>query len=85
MQHFGLTVPQTEPAATSGRSEIPSQLLVQAPQWNVDILVNSTGNQTGYGASYPNGLGYYRQSLLEADALSNNQGYGMLEFIVEAD
>ena len=85
MQHFGLTVPQTEPAATSGRSAIPSQLLVQAPQWNVDILVNSTGNQTGYGASYPNGLGYYRQSLLEADALSNNQGYGMLEFIVEAD
>lgn len=85
LHRFGLTVTQTEPDATSGRAAIPSQLAVTAPQWGVDIIVNSTGNQTGYGASYPNGLGYYRQSMLEADATSNNQGYGMLEFIVEAD
>lgn len=85
IHQFNLTVTQTETDATSGRSAIPSQLLIQAPRWNVDILVNSTGNQTGYGPRFPNGLGYYRQSLLEADATSNSQGYGMLEFIVEAD
>lgn len=85
LHHFGLMVTQTASDSASGRAAIPQQFVVTVPAWNINIEVNSTGFQLGYGPSYPNGLGYYRQSLLEATATSSNQGYGMLEFIVERD
>lgn len=85
LHHFDLMVTATAPDSASSRAAIPQQLSVGVPSWNINITVNSTGYQLGYGPSYPNGLGYYRQSFLEATATSSNQGYGMLEFIVERD
>ncbi|MGH1339098.1 MAG: hypothetical protein ACRBFS_23480 [Aureispira sp.] len=82
---FGMVVTATAPDSTSGRAAIPEQFSVTVPTWNINITVNSTGFQVGYGPSYPNGLGVYRQSLLEATSTSTDQGYGMLEFIVERD
>lgn len=80
-----LTILATSSDATSGRTNIPDQLQIKVPTWNFDIILNSTGFQAGYGAQFPNGLGYYRQSLMEPAANSPTVGYGMLELILEDD
>ena len=82
---FNFTILSTEADATSGRNNVPKTLQISAPTWNVDFTVASTGNHTGYGASFPNGLALYRQSLLETANSSVTQGYGMLELILEDD
>lgn len=82
---FTLNILATASDATSGRNNVVSQLQIIAPAWNIDLTLNSTGNQIGYGPQFPNGLGLYRQSLLEPAANSVTTGYGMLELILEDD
>ncbi|WP_157765990.1 hypothetical protein [Aquimarina aggregata] len=69
----------------SGRDNIPKTIQVQAPEWNLDITLKSSGSQVGHGAKFANGLAYYRQSLLEPTKTSKTKGYGMLELIIEND
>jgi len=85
LSSFSLTILGTAADATSGRTNVPSQLQVAVPQWSVDFTFNSTGHQVGYGGSFPNGLALYRQSLLEPASNSVTNGYGMLELILEND
>ena len=82
---FTLNILTTASDITSGRDSVVEQLQIIANDWSVDFTLNSTGHQTGHGPEFPNGLALYRQSLLEPDASSITNGYGMLELILEDD
>lgn len=85
LKSFTLNILATSADATSGRSAVVDKLQIIAQKWQVDFTLNSTGNQTGYGPEFPNGLALYRQSLLEPHASTVTNGYGMLELILEDD
>ncbi len=82
---FNLNILGVSSDPVSGRENIPDTLQVLAPEWNIDISMVSTGSQVGHGPEFPNGLAYYRQSLLESLPGSVTSGYGMLELILEND
>lgn len=82
---FKLNVVSTSSDAKSKRKNIPKVVQVVAPKWDIDITLKSTGSQVGYGGEFPNGLAYYRQSLLQSEKNSATSGYGMLELILEND
>lgn len=81
---FSLSITAESTDQTSGRTNIPDTIHLLAPDWNIDHAFASTGHQTGYGPEFPNGLAYYRQSLLESTT-ANSTAYGMLELILEDD
>lgn len=81
--NFVLTITNVASDTTSGRNNVPQTFRIQQSRWGVDIALKSTGFQVGYGPQFPNGLGLYRQSLLEPDTGSVMAGYGMLELILE--
>lgn len=83
--NFNITVLSTTQDATSGRNNIPQELHITSNDWGVDIILESTGAQVGYGQSFPNGLAYYRQSMLKSTSSSNMIGHGMFELILEDD
>lgn len=70
---------------TSGRTNIPDTVQVIASEWSLDLTMASGGSQIGHGPMFPNGLAYYRQSLLTTTPESVSTGYGMLELILEDD
>ena len=82
---FTLDILATSSDSMSGRTTIPDTLHLKVPEWNLDIQMASKGSQVGYGPMFPNGLAYYRQSLVESVPGSANSGYGMLELIIEDD
>lgn len=82
---FMLTIIKTTKDAVSKRKNIPDQIQLTVPKWNLDISLNSGGSQVGHGEKFPNGLAYYRQSLLQSTKDSKTNGYGMLELILEND
>ena len=82
---FTLNILGTSVDSVSGRTNIPDTLLVLVPEWNINLTAISTGSQVGHGPMFPNGLAYYRQSLLQPALNSPTQGYGMLELILEDD
>ncbi|MFK7783924.1 MAG: hypothetical protein AB8B56_02350 [Crocinitomicaceae bacterium] len=83
--NFTISILSTTQDATSGRNNIPQELHITSSDWGVDIILESTGAQVGYGQSFPNGLAYYRQSMLKSTAASSTAGHGMFELILEDD
>jgi len=83
--NFTLTILKTSKDGVSKRKNIPNQIQVKVPEWNLDINLKSGGSQVGHGEKFPNGLAYYRQSLLRSTKDSKTRGYGMLELILEND
>lgn len=81
---FELIVTATSTDSISGRTNIPDSLRITANQWGIDLTFASTGSQVGYGPEFPNGLAYYRQSMLEPE-IPTTIAYGMLELILEDD
>lgn len=69
----------------SGRNNIPDTMQIIADLWNINVKLKSGGNQTGYGGLFPNGLAYYRQSLVSSLPSSTSTGFGLLELILEND
>lgn len=82
---YQFDVLESQPDSKSGRSAVAKTVQLQAPAWDVNISLTSTGNQTGHGDQHPNGLALYRQSLLESSEASVNQGVGMMELILADD
>lgn len=85
LPNFELHILSTNNDPISGRKNIPKKIRLKAEVWNLDIILKSTGSQVGHGTKFPNGLAYYRQSLLQLDKGSPDVGYGMLELILEND
>lgn len=85
LHSFAFSVDSTTADSTSGRTNIPQTMHLVASSWGIDLSLESTGFQAGYGPSFPNGLGYYRQSMLQSTSNSISTGYGMLELILEDD
>ena len=85
LSSFELEVLETSSDSVSGRTLVPDQLKLTAPKWDLNITLKSGGSQVGYGPEFPNGLAYYRQSLLQSTSSSLSVGYGMLELILEDD
>lgn len=83
--NFTITALTTTTDPISGRTNIPQSLQLISTDWNLDITLNSSGAQIGHGSEFPNGLAYYRQSLLTSTAKSSHQATGMLELILEDD
>ncbi|WP_394749823.1 hypothetical protein [Spongiimicrobium salis] len=82
---FTLNIVRTVKDSQSGRKNIPKEVQLLAKPWDLDLMMRSKGEQVGYGAKFPNGLAYYRQSLLTSTKSSSQKGYGMLELILEDD
>jgi hypothetical protein len=82
LSDFQLNVTATSADSISGRTNIPDSLAIICEPWYLQLHFGSTGSQVGYGPMFPNGLAYYRQSMLEAAELD---AYGMLELILEDD
>jgi hypothetical protein len=80
---FNLMINSVLADSVSGRNNVPQTFRIEAAKWGVDISLKSTGFQVGYGPQFQNGLGLYRQSMLEPDTGSVMVGYGMLELILE--
>lgn len=77
---FTLDVTETMSDAKSKRTSVPKTVRLRAPAWDLDVSLRSTGEQVGYGESFPKGLAYFRQSLLQS--VTSVQGYGMMELIL---
>ena len=69
----------------SGRDNIANSIRIKSSSWDIDIILLSSGAQVGYGPAFPNGLAYYRQSLLTSTDSSADKGIGMMELILEDD
>lgn len=82
---FTLDIDSTSTDEFSGRNNIPEIIQILASKWNLEIILESSGSQIGYGPEFPNGLAYYRQSLIQSTEGSSRSGYGMLELIIEND
>lgn len=82
---FELKITATIDDETSKRKHIPNTLVVNVPQWQFSVELESGGAQVGYGDEFPNGLAYYRQSMLTSTPHSKVKAYGMLELIIEND
>ena len=85
LPNFTLKILTTTKDPQSGRRNIPKEIQLIAKGWNLDIILKSKGAQVGHGKKFPNGLAYYRQSLLKSTKNSVHKGYGMLELILEDD
>lgn len=85
VESFVLEIDAVSTDMVSGRTNIPDTITVKVPEWSLDIQLASGGSQVGHGPEFPNGLAYYRQSLLQSTPTSSNSGYGMLELILEDD
>lgn len=85
LPNFDLTVLGESEDPTSGRTNIPDTINVVAPDWGINLKMASTGSQIGHGPLFPNGLAYYRQSLLLSTGDSEDSGHGLLELILEND
>ncbi|MFT5821301.1 MAG: hypothetical protein ACI8ZM_002553 [Crocinitomix sp.] len=85
LPNFDLTILGESEDATSGRTNIPDTINVIAADWGLNLKMASTGSQVGHGPSFPNGLAYYRQSLLVSTDDSEDTGHGLLELILEDD
>lgn len=79
---FSFKIVETIADLKSKRSEIAKTVHIQVPEWELDITLNSKGEQLGYGGEHPKGLAVFRQSLLQADEGSRDSGYGMMELIL---
>jgi len=79
---FSFVILEMSEDMESGRSAVPEVISISAEHWQVDIMLESGGHQTGYGTEGDSGLALYRQSLLESTIDSNQTGYGMLELIL---
>jgi len=66
----------------SKRAEIAQTVQIQVSEWELDIMLKSTGEQLGHGREYPKGLAVFRQSLLQSNEQSRDSGYGMMELIL---
>lgn len=82
---FTFSIDSVMADSTSGRNNVPQEMHLVAAPWGIDLRLASTGFQVGYGPSFPNGLGLYRQSMVEPKMNSVSNGYGMLELILEDD
>lgn len=80
---FDFNIVEVSTDVTSGRDNIPEVIELSVADWGIDLKIFSGGSQVGYGPEFPNGLAYYRQSLVQTTADSENEGYGMLELIME--
>jgi hypothetical protein len=80
---FTFEVQKNESDSQSGRAEVPQVLRIRYAPWSVDVVVESSGHQTGYGPQRDSGLALYRQSLLESTSGSPEQAVGMLELILD--
>ena len=83
--YFHLDIKKTIKDTTSGRSHIPNVISLTVPDWQLSVELESGGSQVGYGDEFPNGLAYYRQSLLTSTIHSKSKAHGMLELIIEND
>jgi len=54
--NFTLTILKTSKDGVSKRKNIPDQIQVKVPEWNLDINLKSGGSQVGHGEKFPNGL-----------------------------
>lgn len=82
---FDLIIEAVSTDPVSGRTNIPDTISVLVPEWDLNLKMASGGSQVGHGPLFPNGLAYYRQSLLQSTDDSEDSGYGMLELILEDD
>ncbi len=80
---FNIKVTKTVADFKSGRKSIPKEIQVFSAKSNLDVILTSKGEQVGYGAKYPKGLGYYRQSLLVSNNKSEFPSFGMMELVIE--
>ncbi len=85
LPYFELDILAESEDATSGRTNIPDTINVVAAPWSLNLKMASTGSQVGHGPMFPNGLAYYRQSLLISTEDSEDNGHGLLELILEDD
>ena len=83
IEGFELEVIETISDVQSGRKVVPKVIRLSAEAWEVDLNLKSTGEQVGYGEDFPNGLAYFRQSLLQP--ISTINAYGMMELILADD
>ena len=82
LEQFGFKVVETVSDDKSGRQQIPQQVSIRVPEWDIDLIMRSSGSQVGYGDSFPKGLAYFRQSLIVTAQDSKSVGYGMMELIL---
>lgn len=85
LDSFSLEITKTTSDAMSGRGKVPAEVNIKYDTDNLDLTLASEGEQVGYGEQFPNGLAYYRQSLLKSTDKSVTKGYGMMELILEDD
>ena len=85
LRNFQFDIIETVSDSLSKRSDIPKSVQILAPEWNLDIVLKSLGEQVGHGKMFPKGLAFYRQSMLLSTERSKNSGFGMMELILEDD
>jgi len=83
VKDFSINITKTIRDKASNRDKIPKEIQITSQSNHLNITLSSEGEQVGYGAQFPKGLAYYRQSLLQSTANSNHSGYGMMELIIE--
>ena len=82
---FDFSILETISDEKSKRSNIAKTVQIEVPEWEIDIILTSAGEQIGYGEEFPKGLAVFRQSLLQSSEQSTKAGYGMMELILAND